>query len=146
MLFRSQILRLSLPLIIPFLLQSPEATARPLDSVALDFSPSLPSKKTRSKRELSVKGFDLSGAYYSYKQQEPSSASQGYLTDNYSEVIAKTLERADHYINSISHDMRSAERWDVAQSSGIGGSYIGDRKSTRLNSSHSSVSRMPSSA
>ena len=119
-----QCLRLSLTLLIP-LLHIPAAITRPLDSPALEFSPRIPPSKTRSKRELSVKGFDLSGAYYSYKQQEPSSASKGYLTDNYSEVIAKTLERADHYINSISHDLRSAELWDVAQSTTIGGSYIG---------------------
>ena len=35
---------------------------------------------------------------------------------------------------------------DVGPCGGVGGAMIQDRKSTRLNSSHSSVSRMPSSA
>ena len=98
-----------------------ESTSRPPSLRAYPISPPQP----REKRDLSVHGFDLSGAYYSYKQNEQaSSTSNGYLLDNYSEIIAKTLERADQYINSLANELKSSELIDVAQSSGIGGSYI----------------------
>ena len=60
--------------------------------------------------------------------------------------VYEFLDRADHKAENLSHEQR--RHWDGREFDEyiITTEGVGDRKSTRLNSSHSSVSRMPSSA
>ena len=79
---------------------------------------------TRVKRELSVTGFDLSSAFYNYKQDNTGTTSGGYLTESFSEVIAKTLEKADSVVEHLQDLIYSSNMVDVYQSTSIGGSYL----------------------
>ena len=71
-------------------------------------------------------------------------------TENYRNMINNTLKepgRANRFIAAITSAVATTPALQTCDPSSIlAGGLLGDRKSTRLNSSHSGQSRMPSSA
>ena len=62
------------------------------------------------------------------------------------DITFKTTAGPVHAIRGVNIDLYKGETVALVGESGSGKSVTIDRKSTRLNSSHTTVSRMPSSA
>ena len=62
------------------------------------------------------------------------------------QVEKRVFEAARCVVSSVNLDFRRSGQWEVGGGRAIAKKNDADRKSTRLNSSHSGESRMPSSA
>ena len=69
----------------------------------------------------------------------------GKVTDKW-EIPTRKEENGKYILEDIAKSVKERMQRDTLTLEDIAGLGIGDRKSTRLNSSHSGQSRMPSSA
>ena len=68
------------------------------------------------------------------------------LTDAHLKAMEKAKALNAYVLDTPEQARTMAKASDVKLQKGDGGALEGDRKSTRLNSSHTDISRMPSSA